>query len=140
MELIWLIIVISAIIIEALTFNLVTIWIAIGGLFAYISTFITDVENIQIVVFLLVTIISLISTRKFVKYFINKDKVKTNLDDVEGRYGIVTDKIKDDEIGRVKVMGKSWSAKSDDEKTIEEGKKIKVIKIEGVKLIVKEEK
>ncbi len=139
MGLIWIITIIISLIVEALTFNLVTIWIALGALAAYIISFFTPNETIQIFMFFLVTILSLIFTRDFVKRYISKTKVKTNLDSVVGKTGTVTKKITSDETGRVKVMGKSWSAVSENNKVIKQDTKVKIIKIEGVKLIVKKE-
>lgn len=139
MAIVWLVIIIASLIMEALTFNLITIWIAIGGLAAYITSYITDNETIQIIIFFIVTIVTLLSTRRLVRKFI-KNSEKTNLDDVIGKKGIVTKDIVDEDVGRVKVMGKSWSAISEDEKSIKEGSKVEVLKIKGVKLIVKEVK
>jgi membrane protein implicated in regulation of membrane protease activity len=138
MTMFWIIIIIVSLIIEALTFNLITIWISLGGLAAWISSYFTDNSAIQIIVFFVVTIVSLLSTRKLVKKFVSND-VKTNLDDVVGKKGIVIKEIIDDEVGRVKVMGKEWSAKSYNEKTIKENTKVEILEIKGVKLIVKEE-
>jgi membrane protein implicated in regulation of membrane protease activity len=80
---------------------------------------------------------SLLATRKLVKKLI-KNKIKTNLDDVVGKKGIVIKSILKDEIGRVKVMGKDWAAISDEE--IKEGTKVEILEIKGVKLVVEEEK
>ena len=40
--------------------------------------------------------------------------------------------------GQIKVLGQVWSAKAD--KVIDEGSKVKVLSMEGVKLIVEEVK
>lgn len=135
---VWLLFIIVALIIEALTFNLITIWIALGSLIAYITSYITGNETIQITVFTVVTITSILFTRKFVKKFISVNTEKTNIDAVIGKIGIVVKDIENEEVGRVKVMGKNWSAISFDEKTIKEGSKVEILKIQGVKLVVKE--
>ena len=51
-----------------------------------------------------------------------------------GKTAVVTEKISPNEIGKVKLRGISWSAISNDE--IEKGSKVRVLDIEGVKLIV----
>lgn len=132
MHIIWLILVLLFVIIEALTVNLVIIWAAIGALFALAASYLTDNMGIQIMVFFIVTVIALILTRKIVKSKIDPKKIPTNLDSVIGKIGIVT---KD---GRVKIMGKDWAAISLDDNKIEEGKKVEVLEIKGVKLIVRE--
>ena len=61
----------------------------------------------------------------------------TNADRVLGHEGIVIKTIDPmDGKGQIKVLGQVWSAKAD--KVIEEGSKVKVLSMEGVKLIVEE--
>ena len=126
---IWFVLIFAFLIIEALSFNLITIWFAFGSLCAFISTYFTDNLIIQIVVFTFFTIISLIFTKPLLDKFINKNVTKTNIDIIIGKIGIVT--------GRVKVSGKDWMAISNSH--IDEGKKVRVLKIEGAKIIVREE-
>ena len=120
---------------RASSFNLVTIWFAIGALGAFITTYFTNDILIQIIIFSLITIFSLILTRPLVKKFLDFKPEKTNLDAVIGKTGVVTKKINVDEFGRVKVNGKEWTAKAED--SIMEGTKVEILGIEGVKLIVK---
>ena len=134
----WLILVLVFVVIELLTVNLVTIWASIGALAALITTYFTDNINIQLCVFFLVTIITLLLTRKFIKQVVNPKKETTNLDSVIGKTGVVIKDITKSG-GRVKVMGKDWAALSVDNSVIEVGKNVKIFKIEGVKLIVKED-
>lgn len=138
MGVIWLILVFVFVIIELLTVNLTTIWASIGALAAFITTYFTDNINIQLCVFFLVTIITLLLTRKFVQKIVNKKKEPTNLDSVIGKKAVVIKDITKSG-GRVKVMGKDWAALSVDDSLIEVGKNVEILKIEGVKLIVKEE-
>ena len=70
---IWFILIFAFLIIEALSFNLITIWFAFGSLCAFISTYFTDNLIIQIVVFTFFTIISLIFTKPLLDKFINKN-------------------------------------------------------------------
>ena len=75
---IWFVLIFAFLIIEALSFNLITIWFAFGSLCAFISTYFTDNLIIQIVVFTFFTIISLIFTKPLLDKFINKN-VKVNI-------------------------------------------------------------
>ena len=134
---IWFILIFAFLIIEALSFNLITIWFAFGSLCAFISTYFTDNLIIQIVVFTFFTIISLIFTKPLLDKFINKNVTKTNIDMIIGKIGIVTKEINELSPGRVKVSGKDWMAVSNGH--IDEGKKVRVLKIEGAKIIVREE-
>ena len=60
---------------------------------------------------------------------------KINLDRIIGMDGIVTEEIKKNIVGEVKVDGKLWSAVADE--TIPVDTVVKVEKIDGVKLVVK---
>lgn len=139
MNIIWLIFVCIFVIIEALTVNLVSIWAAIGALFALITYYLTDNIGIQITVFFVVTILVLLIVKKFVKSKIEPVRTPTNLDAVIGKIGTVTKEV-DDNSGRVKVMGKDWAARTKNDEKIEVNKKVEILEIKGVKLIVKEVK
>ena len=134
---IWFVLIFAFLIIEALSFNLITIWFAFGSLCAFISTYFTDNLIIQIVVFTFFTIISLIFTKPLLDKFINKNVTKTNIDMIIGKIGIVTKEINELSPRRVKVSGKDWMAVSNSH--IDEGKKVRVLKIEGAKIIVRED-
>ena len=56
---------------------------------------------------------------------------------VIGKIGDVTKKIEDNHYGEVKVFGNTWTAYSDEE--IDVGSRVKVLKIDGVKLFVQKE-
>lgn len=137
MAVFWLVIIILFFILEALTFNLITIWFALGGIGAFITTYFTENVILQCVIFVIVTFISLVGTRPIIKKYLNVKTVRTNLDAVIGKIGVVTEGIKKDELGRVKIAGKEWLAKADT--VIKKGTKVEILKIEGVKLIVKKE-
>ena len=129
----WLGIIILLGIIEASTVNLVSIWFIISGIVTLIISLFTDNLLIQFAVFVVVGVILLLLTRKYVA---NKlvSKEKTNLDRIIGMRGVVTEDIDDLVIGEVIVDGKRWSAIS--KIPIKKGEKVKIVKIEGVKLIV----
>lgn len=135
MTLMWLIIFLILIIIEATTVNLVSVWFAIGAL---VSTFVSlaiDDTMIQLIVFVLVSTISLLLTKKFVNKIKDREVSPTNLDRIIGSTGIVTEDINPYDIGEVKVDGKRWSAISKEE--IKSGSKVEILAIDGVKLQVK---
>ena len=111
--------------------------VAVNVSIAFISTYFTDNLIIQIVVFTFFTVISLIFTKPLLDKFINKNVTKTNIDMIIGKIGIVTKEINELSPGRVKVSGKDWMAVSNSH--IDEGKKVRVLKIEGAKIIVREE-
>ena len=95
---------------------------------------------VQIILFAIISITLLfIATKKLVK----KDesyKYNTNLQGMIGKRGIVKSNILEDKTGIVVVDGEEWSAISINNDTINEKDIVEVIKIEGVKLIVKKNK
>lgn len=134
----WLVLIIILIIIEVATTAYISLWFIVGALAAMFLSFATENITILIAVFLFVSFIFLILFRPFaLKYA--KPKAKSNIDALIGAEGIVIETINNiANTGKVKVMGQEWSAISENNKVIETGKKIIVLKITGIKLIVKE--
>lgn len=131
----WFIAFIILIIVELVTVNLVTIWFAIGSVFSMIVSFYTDSLVIQLIVFIIVSLFSLLITKPLIKKLKAKEVVPTNSDRVIGHVAIVTKEISKDKYGEVKVLGNTWTASCDE--SIEVGKKVRIKAIDGVKLIVK---
>ena len=138
MSMTWMIVFIGLIVIELATVNLVTIWFAIGALASFILSFWVNSVFWQIGLFIVVSSISLLCTRKIVEKIKGKDIEPTNLDRVIGKIGVVTEEITKLEPGEVKVDGKKWSATST--KKIKVDSKVEILAIDGVKLKVKEVK
>lgn len=124
---------------EIATMGFLVFWLGVGSLFAMIVSFFTDNLVVQTAVFVISSIILLLTTKPFVNKFVNKKKnVKTNCYSLIGDEGIVTEDINTlESTGQVKVNGEVWSATCDDDLTIAKGSAIKVVKVNGVKLFVK---
>ena len=94
--------------------------------------------TVQIIVFAVVSLGTLIGTRPFVKKFLQRRISATNADRNVGETGVTLTEISNiDGKGEVKVKGIVWTARSDDGSVIPEGRLVRVERIEGVKLIVK---
>ena len=134
----WLAAVIILGIVEALTVGLVTVWFALGALAALISSLFDGPLWLQILLFIVVTAVSLVTTRPLVKKYFGKNTHKpTNADMVIGKQAQVTEDIDNlTGTGAVKCMGKEWSARSENGEAISAGEIVTAVKIEGVKLIV----
>ena len=126
----WLILVIVLSFVEIATVNLVSIWFVASGIVVMILSFFIEDTAIITTIFILLGILLLVISR-------SKDNEKTNLDRIIGEDAIVTEEITKNEIGEVKVDGKRWSAISKDK--CQKGDTVKILKIDGVKLIVKKE-
>ena len=136
MTLFWLVLFVVLALFELVTVNLVSIWFSFGALITTFVSLVTDNLMIHLAVFTISSILLLLLTKPFVKKIKRREVVPTNLDRVIGKVGVVTEKIENDGIGEVKVLGKRWSAYSN--KEIEVNRKIKVLSINGVKLKVEE--
>ena len=136
---VWLGLLAFFVIVEALTANLLTIWFAAGSLVAFISTFFTDNPLIQVVIFVVVSVIVLVLLRPIAKKYTRTKKQPTNADMYINAEGVVTEAISNlNAKGTVKVRGSVWTARSfSDEVKIPEDTTIVVERIEGVKLIVR---
>lgn len=137
----WMVLLILCIGIEVLTLGLTTIWFAAGALVAIFAALLQAPIFIQVILFLVVSLLSLFFTRPIaVKYF-NRDRVKTNVESMVGRQAIVTGEIDNVQAtGQVTVSGQEWSARSwDDKVRIPAGAVVVVVAISGVKLIVRTE-
>ncbi len=133
----WLVILILAVVVEMSTTQLVCIWFAGGALVGLIAHFLHAPLWLQIILAAAVTLVLLISTRPFVKRFLQKKETPTNADRVIGQTAVVTETIDNVlEQGRVTVLGSDWCARSASGEIIESGARVTVKKIEGVKLIV----
>lgn len=138
----WLIGLAVLLVIEIITLGLTTIWFAAGALVAFIAALIGMNVFVQILLFLVVSILLLYFTRPVaVKYF-NSKRVKTNYESLIGKEAKVLERIDNfNATGTALLDGQEWTARAfDDNEIIEEGTKVIVVKISGVKLIVEIQK
>lgn len=134
----WLIIVVALLIVEAATTGLVSIWFAIGAVVALISSLFHAPFWLQVLLFIAVSVILLCCTRKWADKYVNSKVKPTNADTVIGKECVVTELI-DNVVGTgaVCVDGKVWTARSIDPSVkIPIGSLVTAQRIEGVKLFV----
>nr|MBD5454814.1 NfeD family protein [Lachnospiraceae bacterium] len=142
MTIMWLGILVILVVIELFTMGLTTIWFAGGALVAALISIPGTPLIVQILFFLIVSILLLYFTRPIaVKYF-NRDRTRTNVESLIGRQAIVISEINNVEgIGQVNTGGMEWSARSSYHNiVIPVGAVVTVLGIDGVKLIVEERK
>lgn len=138
----WIIVLIATIAIEAATMGLTTIWFTGGAFIALIIELLNGSFLLQVTVFLIVSLILLFFTRPIAVKHFNQKREKTNLDSLIGKQAIVTSSIHNlHETGQVMVDGKEWTARSNDaSKTFEKDEIVRIVSIKGVKLIVEASK
>lgn len=138
---IWLVILAVLVVIEIITLGLTTIWFAGGALAALVVSLLGGPLWLQILLFLGISVVLLVFTRPLAVRYMNKNQQKTNVDSIPGKTGVVIqaiDNLKAE--GQVMVDGTSWTARSKNGDVIREGEVVKVLAVQGVKLIVEVEK
>lgn len=137
--LIWLILTIVFVIAELATVGLVSIWFAAGSLITLIAAALGAPLPVQIILFLAISIALLLATRPFANKFINNRTQATNVDSVIGEKARVTERVSNlDLTGKAVVRGQEWTVRTDnDNEIIDQGELIEVLRVSGVKLIVR---
>lgn len=138
---IWLVIMVAAVVIEAITVDLISVWFVVGAFVSMLISFIPNVPWwVQIVIFAVVSGATLVLLRPFAKRFMDRDLVKTNVDEVVGKKAVVTIDGNVVDPAEVFVDGKRWSAvPANAEVKLEKGDIVVVLSVAGVKLIVEKE-
>lgn len=135
---IWLIGIILFVILEAVTYQLVSIWFAIGAAGGLVAAMCGADFNIQMTVFVAVSVIALLCLRPLSKKAIKTNEVKTNVDSLIGREVLITQEVNNIQAsGKGIVAGMDWTVRSADDTVITKDEVVLVEKVEGVKLIVK---
>ena len=133
----WLVLMVFFLLMESSTVTLVSIWFAVGSLSAMIVSLFGGEFWLEGVVCVAVSAVLLAALRPVVRKYLNPKIEKTNVDALLGKQGMViasVDNIRS--TGTVKLGGVEWSARSTDGNPIEEGKIVRVDKVEGVKAFV----
>ena len=138
MPIVWIGFVIFMLLCEGFTTQLVSIWFAVGALCAAVSSLITSFVLVQVIVFIVVTCGTLIATKPLVdKYKKGHKEVKTNSNRFIGQTGVMlTDIDTLEAVGQLKVSGEVWTAKLKNPTPVKKDDKVKILAIEGVKMIV----
>ncbi len=133
----WLAVLVACLIAEAATVTLASIWFAAGALAAILTVQLHGSFAVQAVVFFAVSIVFLVLLRPFARKMLKPQIVKTNADALIGTTGVVLTEIDNTQAqGQVKLEAMEWTARSTSGEVIPAGAKIRVDRIEGVKVYV----
>lgn len=136
---VWLMIMVCGIIVEIATTDLTSFWFSIGAFFALILNLFVQDKYIwlQILVFVIITILAIIFLRPLLKRKLEAPKFSTNVDAMIGKIALVTSDINEFNLGVVKVEGIEWSAFSEGSEKISSGEIVTICEVVGNKLKVK---
>ena len=134
---VWLIIAGVFFVAEIVTVGFLVFWFGVGALIAMIVSFFTSNVIVQTAIFIISSSILLFVTKPFVKKFVDVKSTKTNAFSIIGKKALVIKEINSHSIGQIKINGEVWSAENENDETISEGSEVEIVKINGVKAIVK---
>ena len=137
----WIGIIVLAIIVEFFTEQLVSIWFVPGAVVATVIDFFVSNLAIEVAAFVLISALGIILTKIVFSNKNKKQDTKTNIDAIIGSKCIVTEKIDNFAgCGQAKVKGQIWSARGlGDDDVFEKGEVLRIVAIEGVKIICKKD-
>lgn len=138
MYIIWAVAIFFFAVTEGMTTQLVSIWFVLGSIAGFVSALFGLPIVAQVIIFIAVSVISLVLTRPIIKKRLTPRIQSTNADRCIGMDALVMEEINNIESrGQVKADGKIWSARSLNDEIIQKDAIVVVEKIEGVKLIVR---
>ena len=133
----WAGIAIASVILEIATVSaLVSIWFAFGALVAMIIAIFNNTFWLQMVVFLVVSLVLALALRPLTTKLLRGTAIPTNADRLIGQRKTLREAVTT-EMGTLKAGGLIWNVLSNDGKPIEEGTEVEILAMDGNKLIVK---
>jgi membrane protein implicated in regulation of membrane protease activity len=126
------------VIVEATTTAFVAIYFGFAALVTAATALVGLPVALQLVVFGLVSVGSMVLTRPALRRAAGRTaSIRTGVDAMQGRIGVVVRPIAELEPGQVKVGGETWTARSFyDGESIPEGARVEVVRVEGVTALV----
>lgn len=136
---VWLAVIIVTAILEFATMEIVSIWFTLGAIVPLILSATNAVRwEIQIVIFVVISALLIVSLRSVTKKFLLKNSDgKTNIDALIGQKYRMLSRTDFENVGSVKVNDVIWSAIGVDQQTIEKDEIVEIVRVKGNKLIVK---
>ena len=137
---VWLLVAVVLVVTELLTLAFVALYFAVGAVGAAIAGGLGANVGVQLAVFGVVSLASLVLTRRPLRRALGRTPtVITNAPTVVGKRAVVTRPILEGpgQRGQVRVGTEEWSARGESENAIVEGTTVEVIAIDGVSLVVR---
>jgi membrane protein implicated in regulation of membrane protease activity len=135
---IWIILGVALLILEATTTAFVAVYFGVAAIVAAIVGLAGGPLALQILAFAITAFGAMYLTRPALRRAANKGPgLRTGVDAMRGRKGIVTKAIAELESGQVRIDGDIWSARSFfDGEQVPVGTKVEVVEIKGVTALV----
>lgn len=133
---IWIFIAIVFVILELVTTSFFLVWFGVSSIIAAILSYLGFNVYIQFTAFAIVSLILILSTRKFADKISPKPSKKTTAERLIGKNAKIIKKI-DDTKFIIDVNGEKWSAYSENSLNVNDT--VEIIGIDSIKLIIKGE-
>lgn len=135
---VWLIVLVVLVTGEAITVGLTFIWFAVGALGGLLVSVLGGPIWLQVVVFLVLSAATLVLVRPLAAKLLTPGISPTNADRIISQIALVTEEIDNiAETGQVKLFGQVWTARSENGETIPVQSRVRILRIEGVKVFVR---
>lgn len=133
---IWLAVTIIAIVVEIITPEMVSLWFAIGGIVSIAFSFIPGLPWWgEIIIFAVISMVLLLALRPIVTKYFKRKNVATNADRIIGQEIRMITQADFDTLGSAKIGDVVWSVKSADGSVLTADEVVKVVELDGNKLI-----
>jgi membrane protein implicated in regulation of membrane protease activity len=135
---VWVVIAVVLLVAEATTSAFVAVYFGVAALVTAAVAAAGLGVPVQLLAFAILSVGSLLLTRPALTRAAGRTAgIRTGVDAMQGRVGVVTRAIAELEPGQVKVGGETWTARCYyDEEAIPAGSRIEVVKVEGVTALV----
>ena len=135
---VWLIVLVVLVTGEAITVGLTFIWFAVGALGGLLVSVLGGPIWLQVVVFLVLSAATLVLVRPLAAKLLTPGISPTNADRILSQIALVTEEIDNiAETGQVKLFGQVWTARSENGEVIPAQTRVRILRIEGVKVFVR---
>ena len=131
--LIWVFLAVIFAILELITTAFFLVWFSVGSIVAAILNYLGFNVYVQFVAFVIVSLVLLLSTRKFADRITPEPSKKTTADRLIGKHGKIIRKLEDNNY-IVRVSGEEWSASGED---MDVNDKVEIVGIDSIRLIIK---
>lgn len=131
---VWIVVALALFAIEATTVTFVALYFGVAALVAALAAALGAGIPLQLILFAVVSVLTLVTTRGLVTRALRRTPVvRSNVNAVIGRRGVVTVPITASERGQIRVGTEYWTARPymDDSAEIESGTTVEVLAIEG---------
>ena len=132
----WIVAIVVFILLEAATSGVVCIWFAGGSLAGLIASLSGANLYLQVLIFLVVSVVCVLLLRKMALKYIKPEISKTNLDRIIGETILINEVLENGD-GKAVVNDVDWKVKAEKGVELQTGDTVTVTAVEGVKLIVR---